>query len=86
MKGFTWVTWIVIALGIFVVGLAYWCFQDGNPCASSGDGTPPPPATNPFTAVVTAAKSVAATIQNQVTGNADPLQNEDNGLIFGGGA
>jgi hypothetical protein len=72
--------YIAIGLGIAVVALAYWCFKSG-PCAPDAPSAPDG-STNP---IVSAVQSVAATIGGLVTGGTD-LQNEDNGLIFGGGA
>lgn len=72
---------IAAVLAVFV-GVV-WCFTAG-PCGgstSAGDD----PGTG-VGGILSAASDAIQSAAQYATGNSNPLENEDNGIIFGGGA
>jgi hypothetical protein len=78
MKGNT-VYFILAAIAAVVIG-AVWCFQSG-PC-SEGNSTPGDAPSGIGGAIKDAINSAA----QFSTQSGSDLQNEDNGIIFGGGS
>jgi hypothetical protein len=76
---------LYLALGAalaLVIGVV-WCITSGPCSSSSSPNNPATPGAGSVGAAINTAIQSAAQFS---TGSSNPLENEDNGIIFGGGA